>query len=56
LITWPMRDFEYPARTFLPRLQSMFSDVQTIELPEAGHFPPEDAPDEIAEAIRARFS
>jgi haloalkane dehalogenase len=55
LITWPMRDFEYPAKTFLPRLQSMFSDVHTAELDMAGHFPQEDAPDAIAEAIRARF-
>jgi haloalkane dehalogenase len=55
LITWPMRDFEYPP-SFLARLQSMFSDVHTIKLSAAGHFPQEDAPDEIAQAIRARFS
>jgi haloalkane dehalogenase len=56
LITWPMRDFKYPSKTFLPRLQSMFGNAQTVELPEAGHFPQEDAPEEIAGAIRARFS
>jgi haloalkane dehalogenase len=56
LITYPMRDRAFPAASVLPRMRQAFADVQVRELPEAKHFFVEDAPQEVAEAIRARFA
>lgn len=55
LVTFPMRDAAFPARTVLPRLRAAFADVEVVELPGAKHFVFEDAPDEVAAAVRARF-
>lgn len=55
LLTWGMRDPAlHPAR-FVPRVRAAFADSTLVELPRARHFIQEDAPDEIAEAISARF-
>lgn len=39
----------------IARWRSEFPEATVIELPEAGHYIQEDAPDEIVEAIRGRF-
>ncbi len=55
LLVWGMKDFAFHPRWALPRWQSTFSDHVLVELPNAKHFIQEDAPAEIAEAIRDRF-
>ncbi|MES9927023.1 MAG: alpha/beta fold hydrolase [Candidatus Thiodiazotropha sp. 6PDIVS] len=51
LITWGLQDFAFqePERE---RFETIFSDHKTVLLKRAGHFIQEDAPLEIAEAIR----
>lgn len=55
LITFPMRDRAFPASSVLPRMRRTFANAQVIELPKAKHFFVEDAPQEVADAINARF-
>ncbi len=55
LITFPMRDSAFRARDVLPRLRSSFADAAVVELEHAGHYFVEDAPDEVAAAVLARF-
>jgi haloalkane dehalogenase len=55
LITFPMRDQAFPARSVLPRVREAFRDAQVLELPGAKHFFLEDASDEVAGAIVERF-
>lgn len=55
LITYPMRDVAFRAKHVLPRLRAAFSDVEVVELPQAKHYFVEDAPDQVSEAIQARF-
>jgi haloalkane dehalogenase len=56
LITYPMGDRAFPAASVLPRMRQTFADVQVTELPKARHFFVEDAPREVAGAIRERFA
>lgn len=55
LVTFPMRDVAFPARAVLPRMREAFSDLEVVELQEAKHFFPEDAPAVVAAAIARRF-
>ena len=55
LITWPVRDIAFPARTTLPRARAAFGDVRVLELPSAKHYFQEDAATEVATAISERF-
>lgn len=55
LVTFPLRDVAFPARTVLPRMRAAFSDIEVVELPEAKHFFVEDAPGEVAAAVARRF-
>ncbi len=55
LITFPMRDSAFRPDDVLPRLRSSFSDATLVELEDAGHYFVEDAPDEVAAAVAARF-
>ncbi len=55
LITFPMRDLAFRPDEVLPRLRSSFSDAVVVELDDAGHYFVEDAPDEVAAAVAARF-
>jgi haloalkane dehalogenase len=56
LITFPMQDRAFPAKTVLPRMRETFSDIRVTELPHAKHFFVEDAPREISAAIIKRFT
>ena len=55
LITYPMKDVAFRPADTLPRMRAAFADVEVVELPEAGHYFVEDAPDEVAAAVAARF-
>jgi len=55
LITFPMRDRAFAAKTVVPRMREAFLNVQVTELPTAKHFFVEDAPHDVAAAIRDRF-
>ena len=54
LIVWGDRDFAFGEKERL-RFEAIFKNSMTILLPGAGHFIQEDAPDEIADTIVARF-
>ncbi len=56
LITFPMRDTAFRPADILPRLRSSFADPTVVELERAGHYFVEDAPDEVAAAVLARFA
>ena len=56
LLTWPMRDTAFPAKTTLPRARAAFEDVHVVELTSARHYFQEDAATEVATAITDRFS
>jgi haloalkane dehalogenase len=55
LITYPMADAAFRPRQVLPRMRSTFTDAVIVELPDANHYFVEDAPDEVADAVVARF-
>lgn len=55
LVTYPMRDPAFPAKTTLPRFRATFTDLEIVELPKAKHYFVEDAPREVADAIARRF-
>ncbi|MGO3328330.1 alpha/beta fold hydrolase [Gordonia sp. (in: high G+C Gram-positive bacteria)] len=55
LAVWGMRDMVFRPNTCLPRVRDSFADLTVVELPEAGHFVPEDAPYALARAIVDRF-
>ena len=55
LLTWGMGDIGFPAATFIPRWRAAFPDTTVVQLPGARHFIQEDAGDDIARAIAARF-
>ncbi len=54
LIVWGEQDFAFVALE-RRRFESLFPDHSTVLLPNASHFLQEDAPDEIANAIRKAF-
>lgn len=53
LLVWGMKDFGFKPKNYIPRWQETFADHRLVELPSAKHYIQEDAPDEIADAIRA---
>jgi haloalkane dehalogenase len=55
LLVWGMKDRALRPK-LIPTVQSAFSDAPVVELPRASHYIQEDAPDEIAQAIRKRFA
>lgn len=50
LILWGMHDFCFDV-TFLREWQERFPDAETVELPEAGHYLLEDAPEAVSGKI-----
>ncbi|MEZ5152905.1 haloalkane dehalogenase [Rhodococcus zopfii] len=55
LAVWGMRDIVFRPGTCIPRIRAAFADLDVVELPRAGHFVQEYAPDEIVSAIARRF-
>ncbi|MFE9785991.1 haloalkane dehalogenase [Nocardia salmonicida] len=55
LLVWGMRDMVYRPKAHIPRMRSVFTDLEVVELPRAQQFIQEHAPNEIAEAIAKRF-
>lgn len=55
LIVWGMKDQAFRPGGMIPRMRSTFPDHVVVELPTAGHFIQEDAPEQIAGAIIERF-
>jgi haloalkane dehalogenase len=55
LLVWGMKDFAFKPSRIVPRMQAAFPGNVTVELPDARHYIQEDAPEEIAQAITARF-
>jgi haloalkane dehalogenase len=55
LLVWGGRDPAFRPAHLLPRMQAAFASSVTVVLPRARHYIPEDAPEEIAQAITARF-
>lgn len=54
LFVWGMKDPAFRPG-MLPRMKSAFPDHVVVELPAAGHYIQEDAPEAIADAVAARF-
>ncbi|RBL90274.1 alpha/beta fold hydrolase [Chitinophaga flava] len=48
LCIWGSADQTLHGKYFIPLFRSLFPDGQVYELPQAGHYSPEDAPDAIA--------
>lgn len=55
LLTWGMKDPAFGRGPFLAKWQEDFPDATVVRLEEAGHYIQEDAPEEIVEAIKAKF-
>ncbi|MDQ3915047.1 MAG: alpha/beta fold hydrolase [Actinomycetota bacterium] len=55
VFVWGMKDPAFRPRQVLPKARAAFSDHEVVELHDASHYIQEDAPQEIAQAIRARF-
>jgi haloalkane dehalogenase len=55
LLVWGTKDFAFRGKSILPRMQATFTDNVIVELPHAGHYIQEDAPDQIAQEIAKRF-
>ena len=48
-----MADGLLPAELLLPRWREAFPDARVVQIPDAGHFVQEEAPDALAQAILA---
>jgi haloalkane dehalogenase len=55
LLFWGMRDRAFGAKKVIERWQSDFPDGELHKLRDANHFIQEDAPEEIASAVTAKF-
>ena len=55
VLVFGRKDPALASETIIARWRSEFPDANYVELPEAGHYIQEDAPDEIVEAIRGAF-
>lgn len=51
LAIWGEQDRTLHAEHFLPLFRQLFPDAPVHRLPEAGHYSPEDAPDDIAQLV-----
>lgn len=51
LIIWGMKDTAFRPHQ-LARWREALPNARVVELPDAGHWPHEEAPDEVAEALR----
>ena len=55
LLTWGMKDFGFNPGAFIPRWRRDFPQARLVELHEAKHYIQEDAPEEIAAAIKEQY-
>ena len=55
MLIWGTRDRAFGGRSFIEHWRSDFPGAELHTLPGANHFVQEDAPDEIAAAVRRRF-
>jgi haloalkane dehalogenase len=55
LLIWAMKDIAFGNQATIDRWKTYFPTAAVVVLPEANHYVQEDAPDQIAEAVRARF-
>ncbi len=55
LLVFGRKDPALGSRKIIDRWQDTFTNAEYLELPDAGHYIQEDAPDQIAAAIRKRF-
>ncbi|MFJ5780027.1 haloalkane dehalogenase [Streptomyces sp. NPDC093094] len=56
LAVWGMRDMVFRPKACLPQIRAAFTDLEIVELHEAGHFVQEDAAEQITAAIIERFA
>ena len=52
-LIWGMKDWCFTPRDFLAEFQRRFPKAQTLELPDAGHYVFEDAPEEVLKQVRS---
>ena len=52
---WGMRDVVFRPKVCLPRVRTAFANIDVITVADAAHFVPEEAPDQIIDAIATRF-
>jgi haloalkane dehalogenase len=55
LLLWGMRDVAFREKE-LRRLEALFAQARTVRFPDAGHFPQEERPAEVAAEIRAHLA
>lgn len=55
LLTFGTKDPAFGRRTVVERWQRAFPTARFVELPDAGHYIQEDAPDQIVTAVRSTF-
>lgn len=55
LVVWGLRDRGFRKGPTVARIQRAFADCEVVELPKAGHYFQEEAPDEVIAAITKRF-
>ncbi len=51
-LIWGMKDWCFTPKSFLSEFRRRFPDARTLELPNAGHYVFEDAPDELLSEVR----
>lgn len=56
LLIWGMKDPGFGRRRILDRWKASFPEAEVVVLPAANHFIQEDAPEEIADAVRRHFA
>ncbi|HYY55499.1 MAG TPA: alpha/beta fold hydrolase [Candidatus Dormibacteraeota bacterium] len=56
LLIWGMKDPGFGSRSIVDRWKASFPDAEVVMLPAASHYIQEDAPEEIAAAVRRRFA
>ena len=56
LLVWGMRDIFFVPKRYLPTWRDLYPDHEVVELPTAGHYIQEDAPEEVADAVIRRFA
>ena len=56
VLVWGMQDPAFGQRAVIERWRTCFPHAEVVLVPQAGHYVPEDAPDQVVEAVTRRFS